>query len=140
MRSVVLLSVICGVASMGMAGCPPQPPGPPVVDSGVSDVAPPPPPPPPVMDSSPPVPTADSAPLPPPVVDAAPPSTDPCVNACTQMNSVGCGQQADCAKVLGLVQANRTNRNLKNGKPLTCNDLLGVKSSADVKAIGWNCK
>ena len=142
MRSILFFSVICATACMGMAGCPPTPPNPPTPDSGMSDVSPPPPP----------VPTADSAPTPPPpapTVDAAPPapmvdsgpppSTDPCVNACTQMNSVGCAQQADCGKVLGLVNANRTNRNPKTGNALTCSDLVSVKSSADVTANGWTC-
>jgi hypothetical protein len=55
------------------------------------------------------------------------------------MNAVGCVQQADCVKVLGLVQSNRTNRNPKTGNALTCSGLVSVKSSADVTANGWTC-
>lgn len=138
MRTILIFSAICACATLGMAGCPPTPPTPPVVDAGAD--APLPPPPVPTADSAPtPTPPVDAAP-PPPVVDASPPpSTDPCTNACNQMNSVGCAQQADCAKVLGLVQANRTNRNPKTSNALTCNDLLAVKSAADVTANGWSC-
>jgi len=55
------------------------------------------------------------------------------------MNAMGCAQQADCGKVLGLVSSGRTNRNPKTGNPLSCTDLLGVKSAADVTANGWTC-
>jgi hypothetical protein len=142
MRSFVLFSAVCAFATLGMAGCPPTPPTPPGPDAGL-DTAPPPPPPTPTMDSAPtPIPPVDAAPA--PVVDSGPtpppPSTDPCVNACNQMNAVGCPQQADCAKVLANVQALRTNQNpAKKNAPLQCSDLVGVKSSADVKANGWAC-
>jgi len=55
------------------------------------------------------------------------------------MITAGCGQSSDCTKVLGLVQSNRISRNPKTGNPLSCNDLVGVKSSADVTANGWTC-
>ena len=55
------------------------------------------------------------------------------------MNAMGCPQQADCAKVLSLAQANRVIRNPKTQQGLTCNDVLAAKTPADVKAVGWNC-
>ncbi len=133
MRTALIATTLFGLSFVGMAGCPPQPAPTPSTDASVIDAAPTPPPA--VVDASPapiPTPAADSAPPP-------PPSTDPCVNACNQMNTVGCTQQPDCAKVLNLVQANRTNRNPKTKNSLTCADLVKVTSSADVKANGWNC-
>ena len=131
MRAIVpFLAIALSVATMGMAGCPTPTPTPPSIDAGL-DAAPVPTP----VDVGPvPVPTADSAPAPVPV-----PPVDPCTQACSTMTALGCTQAADCPKVLGLVNSNRTNRNPKTGNALTCTDLVGVKSAADVAANGWAC-
>jgi hypothetical protein len=130
MRTMMpLFAVVLAGATLGMAGCPnpgPNPPGP--TDAAVNDTSPPP------------TPTADSAPTPTVVMDATPPpSTDPCAQACAQMSTFGCAQQTDCANVLSLTQANRIIRNPKTKQGLTCTDLLGAKTPADVQAMGWNC-
>ncbi len=136
--AIPLLGLFLAVSTLGMAGCPPTPPNPPAPDGGPDGS---PPPPVPTMDSAPtPTPAVDAAPAPTPAQDAAPPApTDPCAKACAQMAAMGCAQQADCAKVLSLAQANRVIRNPKTQQGLTCNDLLGAKTSADVQAMGWNC-
>lgn len=123
MRKLILALPLFVLPLVGLVGCPNPQPVPPTPDA---DAAP-----------SPPTPSADSAPNP-VVVDASPPA-DPCTQACATMNAVGCAQQPDCAKVLSLTQNNRISRNPKTGNALNCNDLVGVKSPADVTANGWNC-
>jgi len=126
MRITLPLMVLVGVGALG-AGCPPNPTPTPGTDASAADVAPPTP-----------TPGMDSAP--PPVVDASPPPpSNVCAQACAAMVAAGCAQAADCANVLSLVAANRTNRNPKTGNALACADLTGVKSAADVQANGWAC-
>jgi len=71
-------------------------------------------------------------------LDAAP--ADACVQACAAMAAAGCVQPPTCASVLTNVQAKRLKQNPANGNlPLTCADLTGVHSAADVQARGWSC-
>lgn len=63
-----------------------------------------------------------------------------CINACKAMILVGCVELCSCPTVLANTEAHRMRPNPANGNlPLTCNDLLTVKTAADVVARGWSC-
>lgn len=67
------------------------------------------------------------------------PPLSPCAQACADMLKAGCIVMANCPLVL---QENTTAgriRNAKTGKFLECPDLVGVKTAADVQALGQQC-
>jgi len=91
-------------------------------------------------------PQAAPAPLPmPDASDAAPVAAScaapvACTQACAAMTAAGCVVQTACACTLANVEAHRLIANPSNsGNPLTCADLVSVKTSADVTARGWSC-
>lgn len=114
MRLLALLLVVLPLAGGALlTACPQTPPQPP-----------------PVPDAS------DAAPV---FVDGAPPPTA-CALACADMVQVGCVQLPSCPVVLANAEHMRLIPNPLNGRmPLTCQDLVGVKTADDVKARGWSC-
>jgi len=75
----------------------------------------------------------------PPPPPPAPSPTTPCGKACLAMVGAGCIVQPDCEAVLTQKTAARMLRNAKTGAPLVCADLQGVKTAADLIALGQPC-
>jgi hypothetical protein len=69
----------------------------------------------------------------------APAPLSPCAQACADMLKAGCIVMDDCATVLQENTMAGRIRNAKTGKTLQCPDIVGVKTAADVQAIGQKC-
>lgn len=82
---------------------------------------------------------SDAAPAPSPTLPPSPPAPlTVCGNACAALAAIGCseGKAADC--VVTLTQAQGVMRE-SNGNPLSCTDVVVVKTAAQVKALGLGC-
>lgn len=75
--------------------------------------------------------------------DATPDASAPlaCIAACKTLNRLGCEVLADCATTLGehLAPTAHMIRNARSGHWLTCEDVAGAATSADLQAMGQPC-
>ena len=93
------------------------------------------------------VPTPDADAIAPPQPEAGPVSFDSattsvCYRGCQALAAAGCAEGSSilCVTRLQTINDARTERNPAHGNlALTCDDVAGVKSAADVAKIGQKC-
>lgn len=81
-------------------------------------------------------------PTPPTPADSGPPSST-CAQACAALAAASCpmGSDASCPPFLQTLNDKKKQPNPSNGnKPLTCDDVVKVKTKADAVALGFVCQ
>jgi len=71
-----------------------------------------------------------------------PPPTSTCSAACGALAGAGCsiGSSAGCPAFLSTVEASHQQANPVTSRPVTCADVLAVKTKADAVKLGFVCQ